>query len=68
MYEYLFEQYPIVKNFYTNQDFKKGNLPNLHERYVKGNYYVRSNVDFIKSTGPKHLMKCLRNLSILCRL
>ncbi|CAD8165340.1 unnamed protein product [Paramecium pentaurelia] len=58
MYEFLFEQYPI--------DFKKSNLSNLQERYKFKTYQIRSNIDFIKTFGPKHLMKCLRNLAIKC--
>ncbi|CAD8190675.1 unnamed protein product [Paramecium octaurelia] len=58
MYEFLFEQYPI--------DFKKSNLANLQERYKNKTYQIRSNIDFIKTFGPKHLMKCLRNLAIKC--
>ncbi|CAD8121989.1 unnamed protein product [Paramecium sonneborni] len=58
MYEFLFEQYPI--------DFKKSNLSNLQERYKNKTYQIRSNIDFVKTFGPKHLMKCLRNLAIKC--
>ena len=47
-------------------DYKKSNLQAISSRYMKGTYKTKLNDKISIFYGPKHLMKILRYLIMLC--